>query len=475
MSSEPEDASQIFAKMQELQKSIDESKRLLENRNSPPAVGYPPGHPLTRGTSRGTSRGYPRGRGFFRGRGIPRKPYRNMTLVMNQNLDSNSDNFVSKVSKSGLSLVNTKVYQSEQERKLLIQQKIMELKLDKLQNLKKIRIQRKLQDLSVKYDYCNRANIDGIEMAIVNDGIRLVPISFIEDQNYHETIEYEGYKYHKMNDGSYLRLGHSEIELKRYVVSMCDIFKNTNKLCSPIKSLEEKEPCRFYTRTGKSCDTVLRGIITNNISGLCTRGKSCKYTHNSANISICKEFLKNQCPNPNCPLSHKPTQFNSPACKFFLNGFCSNTNCLFTHKQESETARICRNFSIGGYCQLGKYCPLKHSFNCPDFVERHNCPRGKSCTLVHYMDGSNSYVNSSMEVVRNEDNDLDGHNFQALQKSLTVNLDSSSESEEEEDYSKLSDEELLDISDSDDPNKSTIDQEGDVNKELQENKDYISL
>ncbi|ODV93942.1 hypothetical protein PACTADRAFT_18565 [Pachysolen tannophilus NRRL Y-2460] len=475
MSEENENAEKILAKMQLLQESIESSKKSIAALHSKKTYSVPLNKPkITSGELPARKAvGFPKS-SFFRSR--PAK-HRNISLVLNNdiNYDDNNNNtntnltttttttndsniginqgnrFVSKVSKNGLSLVNTKIYENDQKRKLELAKKINDLKIEKLKHLKKLKILKKIKELTIRYDYCNRCKINGISFIIAHDGLKLIPINYIEDIDHKNTINYNNCDYLKLQDGSYLKKGFT---LQDVLIA------------------ESQEPCRFYTRTG-----------------ICTRGSTCKFKHDPQHLSLCKAFLKNQCHNnPNCLLSHRPTQYNSPSCKFFNNGNCTNLNCLFTHKLEPTTnpeIPVCRNFAIGGYCPKGKSCELRHDFSCPDFIESGLCPRGKNCKLNHFIVGTNNETGANAgdgsgninrgNVVRNEDNDLTSSSSNVADANknkmdyntiMKVFDNNSSEGEEEDGEENI-------LEEDDDGVSSRINQVGDG--DLEENIDYVKI
>ncbi|SPO29883.1 uncharacterized protein UTRI_06159_B [Ustilago trichophora] len=127
-----------------------------------------------------------------------------------------------------------------------------------------------------------------------------------------------------------------------------------------------------------------------NKTGQCKRGLSCPYLHDSSKIALCPKVLRpSGCTLPKgmCPLSHTPRAERVPHCVHYLRtGNCRNGDeCLYTHSDklvQGVETKICRNFSDYGWCDKGKECEERHTYECPDFVEKGRCDR-KGCKLVH--------------------------------------------------------------------------------------------
>lgn len=120
--------------------------------------------------------------------------------------------------------------------------------------------------------------------------------------------------------------------------------------------------------------------------GVCPRGRTCPYKHDSSKVAICWPFLQNTCQNTaeTCPLSHDPTPERTPLCVHFSkNGRCKNgDNCLFPHVHVEPRHGVCRDFAVLGYCERGINCNKQHVRECPDFAERGSCPNSR-CRLPH--------------------------------------------------------------------------------------------
>ncbi|XP_062708054.1 zinc finger CCCH domain-containing protein 3 [Aedes albopictus] len=122
-------------------------------------------------------------------------------------------------------------------------------------------------------------------------------------------------------------------------------------------------PCPIYRRLGK-CTAFSRG--------------KCPKVHDKNQIMICSKFLKGECSNSECLLSHNVTLEKMPVCHFFLEGRCTKNDCPYLHKKVSEKERICEDF-LKGFCALADKCMKRHEFICPEMVrlgvcDRTNCP-----------------------------------------------------------------------------------------------------
>ena len=140
--------------------------------------------------------------------------------------------------------------------------------------------------------------------------------------------------------------------------------------------------------------------------GTCSRGKTCKFTHDPNHVAICQRYLlTGKCDKMGCPLSHSPNEFNSPSCSYYLMGKCANgENCKFTHSDNINlSSPTCQSFAYDGYCENGKKCSKRHAFDCPEFEQTGRCTR-KSCKLKHItrnnkITTSNIKVSDSKKVV----------------------------------------------------------------------------
>jgi hypothetical protein len=238
---------------------------------------------------------------------------------------------------NGHKLVNKELYEKELKQKNLTKEE-----KQKALEEKKVSILRKKQAIRssknrVKLDYCDWCVIDGDTFAISRYGAKLVLLDIPEGPK-PISVSWNEKSYRRTKTGN-LRLIDQKVFLK--------------------------EQCRYFQKTGE-----------------CSRGTSCKYAHNKTKLMLCPKFIKGNCTNEACPLSHEPTEFNTSLCHFFIRGNCKNERCPFLHVTP-EFELICRQFAIGGYCFRGSKCKFRHVHECPDFQLIQNCPRGKNCRLQH--------------------------------------------------------------------------------------------
>ncbi|KAL5492526.1 hypothetical protein ACEPAI_3973 [Sanghuangporus weigelae] len=146
-----------------------------------------------------------------------------------------------------------------------------------------------------------------------------------------------------------------------------------------------RKPIRVGRKT-KSIKYVDKQCPRFSTTGVCTKGLTCCYKHDPAQIAICWPFLNGTCPNTSesCSLSHDPTPERTPLCVHFANnGRCKNGNeCLFPHVRVGPRKGICRDFAVLGYCEKGIDCEHQHVRECPDFAEKGVCPNPR-CNLPH--------------------------------------------------------------------------------------------
>lgn len=115
----------------------------------------------------------------------------------------------------------------------------------------------------------------------------------------------------------------------------------------------------------------------------------CRYVHDPAKVSICKDFLqKGTCSvGDSCDLSHDLTPERTPTCLHFAKGNCSNPSCRYSHIRLSPSALVCRAFGIYGYCERGSDCTERHVHECPDYSNTGVC-NTKGCKLPHRLKAS---------------------------------------------------------------------------------------
>lgn len=130
------------------------------------------------------------------------------------------------------------------------------------------------------------------------------------------------------------------------------------------------------------------------MTGMCGRGLTCPYQHDSQKISLCPLYLAEKCPFQDapevCSLSHDPTPERTPICtRFNTTGDCyKGASCLYPHIRVGSKTGICRDFAVLGYCDKGAMCEASHLRECPDFAETGVCKKmglkgAAGCKLPH--------------------------------------------------------------------------------------------
>lgn len=227
MSSVP-DSDELKAKYAEiaaLKKAIDEKKAA---QNSPYGANnqqYQNAADIHRGGYRGGHRGSYRGgyRGGFRGHPFYARGYggnsrgnvhRNMSVVFNSNNtnEKNTENtsnddssteptYVSSVSKSGMSLVNSDVYEKDKikiiQRSENAKQIQDQLKQRKIDNAIKARVLKN----KTKTDNCDRVKADGDEFAVTHNGDELVLLTIPTGGN-SKTTQWNSKIYSRESNGN---------------------------------------------------------------------------------------------------------------------------------------------------------------------------------------------------------------------------------------------------------------------------------
>lgn len=120
-------------------------------------------------------------------------------------------------------------------------------------------------------------------------------------------------------------------------------------------------PCPIFQRVGK-CASFERG--------------KCMKVHDKLNVAICPRFLRGECLNTSCLLSHNVSLSKMPVCKFFLQGCCVREDCPYLHKKLSAKAEVCVDF-LKGFCKLAEKCNKRHEFVCPDLEAKGKCDKVK--------------------------------------------------------------------------------------------------
>lgn len=162
---------------------------------------------------------------------------------------------------------------------------------------------------------------------------------------------------------------------------LCNKFSNTGISCSASPFVSSKPG--FGPVSGFNPDHS-QSRLTTVRPGSCPKGPACRYIHDYAKVSACKNLLqKGSCVyGDKCDLSHDLTAERTPHCVHFAKGNCSKDDCPYTHRVLSPGAPVCRDFGIYGYCDKGISCPNRHSFECPDFSNTGVC-NNKGCKLPH--------------------------------------------------------------------------------------------
>ncbi|KAH8257280.1 hypothetical protein KR038_006530 [Drosophila bunnanda] len=120
-------------------------------------------------------------------------------------------------------------------------------------------------------------------------------------------------------------------------------------------------PCAIYQKLGK-CAAHSRG--------------KCRKLHDQRQVAICSSFLRGDCSNPDCLLSHNISLEKMPVCRYFLRGVCVREDCPYLHKKLSSKAGICIDF-VRGYCPLAAECNKRHEFACPELERQGKCELSK--------------------------------------------------------------------------------------------------
>ncbi|XP_044755715.1 uncharacterized protein LOC123314467 [Coccinella septempunctata] len=139
-----------------------------------------------------------------------------------------------------------------------------------------------------------------------------------------------------------------------------------SQLASAPKLKKSNMTCPSYKRTGKCIGQE---------DGTCIK------VHNPDLIILCKSFLRGECRNDNCLLSHKVSCEKIETCKYFLGGSCNKVGCQYLHVKISPNAEICKDF-LEGFCKEGLKCNKRHQFLCPEFEKTKKCTKTK-CPYPH--------------------------------------------------------------------------------------------
>ncbi|XP_055535381.1 zinc finger CCCH domain-containing protein 3 [Wyeomyia smithii] len=143
-------------------------------------------------------------------------------------------------------------------------------------------------------------------------------------------------------------------------------------------------PCPIYRRLGK-CTAFAHG--------------RCPKVHDPRHVTICSKFLRGECSNVDCLLSHNVSLEKMPVCRFYLEGRCDRNECPYLHKKVSEKERVCEDF-LKGFCPLADKCQRRHVFVCPQFDRLGVCKVAK-CPYQHGRPNEKSSTKRSQETVVN--------------------------------------------------------------------------
>ncbi|XP_065077173.1 zinc finger CCCH domain-containing protein 3-like [Ochlerotatus camptorhynchus] len=203
--------------------------------------------------------------------------------------------------------------------------------------------------------------IRGTRFMLDPSGTKLRKMPSVEVEEPHQAklgrIDIGGLTYMPKTDGTFVRTDthrtRSYLSLTKH--KSIQVLTNRMRKCNV--------PCPIYRRLGK-CTAFVRG--------------KCPKLHDKNQIMICFKFLKGECVNEDCLLSHNVSLEKMPVCHFFLEGRCTKNDCPYLHKKVSEKERICEDF-LKGFCSVADKCPRRHEFICPEIdrfgvCEQANCP-----------------------------------------------------------------------------------------------------
>ncbi|OAE33356.1 hypothetical protein AXG93_4123s1310 [Marchantia polymorpha subsp. ruderalis] len=132
------------------------------------------------------------------------------------------------------------------------------------------------------------------------------------------------------------------------------------------RGAKKQQYCQFFTRFGK-CNKE--------------NGK-CIYIHDPDKVAVCTKFLKGNCTDEQCLLTHKVIPERMPDCSFFLEGLCTNESCPYRHVNVNPKAPYCDGF-LRGYCKDGEKCNKKHTYVCPTHAATGECSDQATCKFHH--------------------------------------------------------------------------------------------
>ncbi|ODV77895.1 uncharacterized protein CANTADRAFT_284994 [Suhomyces tanzawaensis NRRL Y-17324] len=228
-----EDVKKKYAEIAALKKAIEEQKRGAS------VLPYPSGQLFG---------GRGRGRGGYRGGYRAARPttYRNMTYVLNG--DGNGDgraessSYVSRVSKGGMSLVNSTIYHQDQQKYQALQQAQLAVQNTLKEQRRLVNLRSRVAKYRSKTDGCDRVEVDGDKFAVTRLGNRLVPITVPEGDK-SRSATWDGRTYTRKHNGVLKCFGGRK---KRYVpCGRLQEDQHHTNIRIPV------DQCRYFTRTGE--------------------------------------------------------------------------------------------------------------------------------------------------------------------------------------------------------------------------------
>ncbi|KAI1113112.1 hypothetical protein F5Y14DRAFT_418917 [Nemania sp. NC0429] len=306
------------------------------------------------------------------GRGRFAPAHRNRTLVLNGGVQSvapsheshppnpTTPSWVTRTDRH-LQLINRDIYEREtQQRTQAIEQTLKQKQMNK-DLREKAQFLRNMQQTGNRGPVASsnpsksvsryEVDVEGVRFHVTKQGSKLVKAP--DDLNpltaTPKVALLFGVKFHRTKNGNLVR--HGIVQAQRRA--------------GGIKKV--KENCKTFSWTG-----------------ICPKGPTCRYIHDTAKVAICRNLLvKGSCPRgDNCDLSHDVTEERTPLCVHFANGNCNNPSCAYVHAEHSPTDPVCRMFGIYGYCENGARCQARHVFECPDFSNNGVC-KLKGCKRPH--------------------------------------------------------------------------------------------
>ncbi|XP_058462328.1 zinc finger CCCH domain-containing protein 3 [Malaya genurostris] len=206
--------------------------------------------------------------------------------------------------------------------------------------------------------------IRGTRFLLNSRGTKLRKVPSILDDSSSDAklrrIDIGGLTYKPKTDGTFVK---TDVHRTRAHLSLA---KQKSILFLTNKMRKCNVPCQIFRRLGR-CAAYMQG--------------RCPKLHDPNQVSICSRFLKGECSNSNCLLSHNISLEKMPVCHFYLEGRCDRNECPYLHKKVSENERICEDF-LKGFCALADKCQRRHVFVCPEFDRLGLCKKVK-CPYPH--------------------------------------------------------------------------------------------